>query len=68
MKNIFKLFYTTKHSKGNGLGLSITKKIIEEHGGRLDIDSELGRGTKFTIALPQRQQLNNNEQKENHNG
>ncbi|MBF0487379.1 MAG: hypothetical protein HQK98_04395 [Nitrospirae bacterium] len=68
MKNIFKLFYTTKHSKGNGLGLSITKKIIEEHGGRLDIDSELDRGTKFTIALPQRQQLNNNEKKENHNG
>ncbi|MEO5361560.1 MAG: ATP-binding protein [Nitrospirota bacterium] len=54
VKNIFKLFYTTKHSKGNGLGLPITKKIIEEHGGRLDIDTEYGRGTKFTIALPQK--------------
>ncbi|MBF0554330.1 MAG: hypothetical protein HQK96_07165 [Nitrospirae bacterium] len=70
MENIFKLFYTTKHSKGNGLGLSITKKIIEEHGGRLDIDSELGRGTKFTIVLhkDRRHKLNNNDKKENHNG
>jgi signal transduction histidine kinase len=51
MENIFKLFYTTKHSKGNGLGLSITKKIIEEHGGKIEIDSALGRGTKFTIEL-----------------
>ncbi|MBF0319209.1 MAG: hypothetical protein HQL01_05330 [Nitrospirae bacterium] len=51
MENIFKLFYTTKHSKGNGLGLAITKKIIDEHGGKIELDSKLGRGTKFTIVL-----------------
>ncbi|MBF0456871.1 MAG: ATP-binding protein [Nitrospirae bacterium] len=70
MENIFKLFYTTKHSNGNGLGLSITKKIIEEHGGRLDIDSKLGRGTKFTIVLhkDRRHNLKYNTQKENHDG
>ncbi|MEO5356337.1 MAG: ATP-binding protein [Nitrospirae bacterium YQR-1] len=50
--NIFKLFYSTKHSKGNGLGLSITKKIVEEHGGALDVYTEAGKGTIFQIKLP----------------
>ncbi len=51
MAKVFKPFYTTKPG-GNGLGLPITRKIIEAHGGTLDIQSEAGRGTKFTIHLP----------------
>ena len=48
---IFSLYYSTK-SGGSGLGLPTTRRIIHEHGGRLDVDSVPGRGTRFTIALP----------------
>jgi PAS domain S-box-containing protein len=44
-------FFTTKTS-GTGLGLSVCYKIIKEHGGRIDVYSELGKGTVFTIILP----------------
>ncbi len=49
---LFKVFFSTKGSKGTGLGLSVTKKIVEEHGGQLDVVSEKGEGTAFTILLP----------------
>jgi signal transduction histidine kinase len=49
---IFQRFFSTKGTKGTGLGLMITKKIVNEHGGTIDVDSELGRGTKFCIRLP----------------
>jgi signal transduction histidine kinase len=46
-------FFTTKPvGQGTGLGMSIVSKIIEEHGGGIDIKSEVGVGTKFTIRLP----------------
>jgi signal transduction histidine kinase len=46
-------FFTTKPvGQGTGLGLSIVSKIIEEHGGRLEIDSSVGEGTDVTICLP----------------
>lgn len=48
---IFNPFYTTKPS-GTGLGLSITQRIIEQHSGRIDIKSEVGKGTSFAIDLP----------------
>lgn len=48
---IFKPFFTTKPG-GNGLGLPITRKIIEAHGGKLEVASEPGHGTKFTVWLP----------------
>ncbi len=50
---IFEPFFTTKGAgKGTGLGLSICYGIIEEHGGRIDLDSSPENGTKFTIIIP----------------
>jgi two-component system NtrC family sensor kinase len=48
---IFDPFFTTKE-KGTGLGLSVVYGIIERHGGTISVDSEVGRGTVFTIRLP----------------
>lgn len=48
---MFREFYTTKQG-GSGLGLPTARKIIEGHGGRISVDSEQGRGTKFTIIFP----------------
>jgi signal transduction histidine kinase len=52
LPRIFDPFFTTK-AKGIGLGLAISKRIIEHHGGRIAVESELGCGTTFTITLPQ---------------
>ena len=53
MGKIYDPFFTTKPTiKGVGLGLSVSHGIIKKHGGRIDIESELGRGTAFTITLP----------------
>jgi signal transduction histidine kinase len=49
--HMFDAFYSTK-SGGSGLGLPLTRKVIEAHGGRIDVQSELGRGTKFTLEFP----------------
>ncbi len=48
---VFKPFYSTKVG-GTGLGLSTAQRIVGEHGGRIDLHSEPGRGTSFTIRLP----------------
>jgi len=48
---IFQPFYTTK-SKGSGLGLSITKRLIEQHGGSIRAVNNLDRGVSFLIDLP----------------
>jgi PAS domain S-box-containing protein len=54
-ERIFEPFYTTKEpGKGNGLGLLVSRRIISEHGGTVQLHSELGKGTEFEIRLPTR--------------
>ncbi len=52
LPRIFEYAFTTKGSKGSGLGLAISKQIVENHGGKLEVQTELGKGTTFTITLP----------------
>jgi two-component system sensor histidine kinase HydH len=47
----FRPFFSTRDS-GTGLGLPTTRKIVQAHGGAIEVQSEVGRGTKFTIRLP----------------
>ncbi|MGD8399164.1 MAG: PAS domain S-box protein, partial [Anaerolineae bacterium] len=51
LPHIFEPFYTTRPD-GLGLGLYISKTIVEDHGGRIDVESEPGKGTTFTVWLP----------------
>jgi len=51
LPNIFRPFYTTK-GDGTGLGLSLARRIVEDHQGRIDVSSALGNGTTFAVVLP----------------
>jgi len=51
LPNIFRPFYTTK-GDGTGLGLSLARRIVEDHHGRIDVSSALGKGTTFAVILP----------------
>ncbi|UCF57089.1 MAG: PAS domain S-box protein [Deltaproteobacteria bacterium] len=52
-QKLFTGFFSTKGYKGTGLGLPVTQKIVKEHQGELFFKSELGKGTTFTLTLPQ---------------
>jgi signal transduction histidine kinase len=57
ISQIFQPFYRSKsvvdaQIHGNGLGLSLVKQTIEAHGGRISVESEIGKGSRFTIHLP----------------
>jgi signal transduction histidine kinase len=51
LARLFTPFFTTKGAKGSGLGLAMTRKFIEDMGGNIDVRSELGKGTCFTITI-----------------
>ncbi len=57
-RKIFGNFFTTKGLGGTGLGLLMTKRIVEEHGGTIDFESKLNKGTSFRVKLPKKQPSN----------
>ncbi len=61
MRRIFRPFYQldaklSRRSEGSGLGLSIVRRIVQSHSGKITVESELGRGSRFTIRLPAHRQ------------
>jgi PAS domain S-box-containing protein len=51
----FSLFFSSKGTEGTGLGLFISNKIAQEHGGSIKVESEVGKGTRFIVNLPKKQ-------------
>ena len=53
-QKIFQSFFSTKGTHGTGIGLMMTKKIIDRHGGKIRVESEVGNGSTFRVCLPER--------------
>ena len=51
-EKVFRAFFSTKGTRGTGLGLMISRKIVDEHGGTITVESEKARGSTFTVRLP----------------
>jgi signal transduction histidine kinase len=54
VSNIFEPFYSTKGARGTGLGLWVSKEIVMKHRGRIKVRSRLGKGTVFTVVIPEK--------------
>jgi two-component system NtrC family sensor kinase len=52
LDKIFEPFFSTKGDRGNGLGLAAVRSIIQEHGGIVTVDTEVGQGATFNVYLP----------------
>ena len=52
LDNAFRLFYSSKGKKGTGLGLFITRNVVQQHGGSVTAVSEPGGGARFQVRLP----------------
>ncbi len=52
LSRIFEPFFSTKEEKGTGIGLSVSYRVIQSHNGRIEVQSEEGKGTAFTVVLP----------------
>jgi PAS domain S-box-containing protein len=55
-KKLFSAFFSTKGGKGTGLGLLVTHKLVQENGGRIEVESEPGKGSTFTLHFPYRRE------------
>jgi signal transduction histidine kinase len=53
-EKLFTSFYSTKGQRGTGLGMLVTHKLVEEHGGRIEVETALGQGTTVRVWLPYR--------------
>jgi signal transduction histidine kinase len=53
-EKLFDLFYSSKGSKGTGLGLFLAHRAVAQHGGRIEVESEPGQGATFAIRIPLR--------------
>ena len=57
LRKIFAPFYSTKGMDGSGLGLSVTRKIVERHNGEITVESESEKGTEFQLVFPMAKML-----------
>jgi len=52
LRKLYDIFYTTKGSQGTGVGLSMAYRIVKDHGGDINVESEIGEGSRFIVSLP----------------